>query len=546
MIPSRQALSIFGAITILANQALAGSLVMQYWGQNSANGASTQKPLASYCDGSADVIIMSFLYQFNLGGLPVLNLANACTEFYPGTQQLNCPQVSADIKTCQSKGVKILLSLGGASGAYGFQSDDQGTAFAQTLWNLFGKGTASNRPFQDAVLDGFDLDIEGGGSTGYATLVTSLRTLFNSDSSKTYMITAAPQCPFPDAMLGSVINAVGFDVINVQFYNNYCSPTSSNFNFNAWDAWAKSTSPNKNVQIFLTVPGSPSAAGSGYVPFVQLSSIVKSVASQYSSYGGVSVWDASQSYSNTEVSPDFAHALAQLVHGTSVTSPGGNSPTTIPVPTTTPTNTQSASTAPTSSPSPPATGPLTGTCVTNGQSCSTTGQLTCSGSGYGLCSNGKWSVQNCPPNTQCFATTDSSSVYCGAATGTSTCSNAIGIKGNPSGSSGVSVPKPYTSGQVSAQVSVASSNTSNFTFVINARRLNTMPFGSNIVVKFNISPGLNITEVENGVFQQTGSLVSIQINNTEKQSMAIVFSVSGTLSNTVFVAPIPSTMTFQT
>ncbi|KAI9020807.1 glycoside hydrolase superfamily [Phycomyces nitens] len=539
MIFSRRVVSIVGSIAIIANQVLAGPLVMQYWGQNSANGASTQKPLASYCDGSADVIIMSFLYQFNLGGLPVLNLANACTDVYPGTQQLNCPQ------TCQGKGVKILLSLGGASGAYGFQSDSQGAVFAQTLWNLFGKGTASNRPFQDAVVDGFDLDIEGGGATGYSTLVTSLRSLFSSDSSKTYMITAAPQCPFPDAMLGSVINAVGFDAINVQFYNNYCSPTSSNFNFNTWDAWAKSTSPNKNVKIFLTVPGSPSAAGSGYVPFAQLSPIIKSVASQYSSYGGVSVWDASQSYSNTEVSPDFAHALAQLVHGTSVTSPGTGS--TAPTPTSTSVNTPTSSVSPTSSPSPPTTGPpLTGTCVTNGQSCSSTGQLTCSGSGYGLCSNGKWSVQACPPGTQCFATTDSSSVYCGIATGTSTCANAIGIKGSPSGSSAPPVPKPYTSGQVSAQLSVVSSDTTSFKIVINARRLNTMPFGSAVVVKFTVASGLTITQVENGIFNQTGNSVSVQVKNTEKQSMAIVFSISGTLTNTVFVAPVSSTMIFQT
>jgi len=43
-----------------------------------------------------------------------------------------------------------------------------------------------------------------------------------------YYVTAAPQCPFPDAYLGAVIDAVGFDAIYVQFYNNYCAVTAYN------------------------------------------------------------------------------------------------------------------------------------------------------------------------------------------------------------------------------------------------------------------------------------------------------------------------------
>ena len=59
------------------------------------------------------------------------------------------------------------MSLGGASGSYGFQNDKDAVTFANTLWDLFGNGKSDTRPFGDAVLDGFDLDIEGGGSTGY-------------------------------------------------------------------------------------------------------------------------------------------------------------------------------------------------------------------------------------------------------------------------------------------------------------------------------------------------------------------------------------------
>jgi chitinase len=121
-------------------------------------------------------------------------------------------------------------------------------------------------------------------------MVTRLRSHFATDTSKQYYITGAPQCPFPDAMMGTVIDAVGFDAVNVQFYNNYCSTTSSSFNFNTWDNWAKNTSPNKNVKVLLGLPGSADAAGSGYVPFAQLQPIVQNLYQTYSSFGGVMIW----------------------------------------------------------------------------------------------------------------------------------------------------------------------------------------------------------------------------------------------------------------
>lgn len=46
------------------------------------------------------------------------------------------------------------MSLGGATGSGSFTSDAQGSAFADTIWNLFLGGSSSTRPFGDAVLDG--------------------------------------------------------------------------------------------------------------------------------------------------------------------------------------------------------------------------------------------------------------------------------------------------------------------------------------------------------------------------------------------------------
>jgi chitinase len=115
----------------------------------------------------------------------------------------NCASLASDIQTCQSKGKLVTLSLGGATGSVGFQSDAQATSFAQTIWNLFLGGSSSTRPFGNAVLDGYvlgdlaphvaadhlvrfsvDLDIEGGGSAYYTTFVNKIRSLSAGASKK--------------------------------------------------------------------------------------------------------------------------------------------------------------------------------------------------------------------------------------------------------------------------------------------------------------------------------------------------------------------------
>ena len=53
-----------------------------------------------------------------------------------------------------------------------------------------------------------------------------------------YYITAAPQCPFPDAYIGAALNEASFDAVYVQFYNNYCGLNNFNnpndWNFATW------------------------------------------------------------------------------------------------------------------------------------------------------------------------------------------------------------------------------------------------------------------------------------------------------------------------
>lgn len=75
------------------------------------------------------------------------------------------------------------------------------------------------------MVDGFDLDIENGiGAYPYQYLVSTLRELFETDKSKQYYISGAPQCVVPDASMGDMIFNSVFDYLFVQFYN---TPTCS-------------------------------------------------------------------------------------------------------------------------------------------------------------------------------------------------------------------------------------------------------------------------------------------------------------------------------
>ena len=128
----------------------------------------------------------------------------------------------------------------------------------------------------------------------------------DADPVRTYYLTAAPQCPFPDSADDPMLNgSVSFDAVFVQAYNNYCGLSSfltgtaeqTNFNFAVWDNWAKTVSLNPNVKVFLGVPAGPTAAGSGYTSVVGLKSIVE-YCKTFSSFGGIMAWDLSQAYGN--------------------------------------------------------------------------------------------------------------------------------------------------------------------------------------------------------------------------------------------------------
>lgn len=130
------------------------------------------------------------------------------------------------------------------------------------------------------------------------------------------------------------------------------------------DNWAKNTSPNKNVKVYIGAPASSTAAGSGYVDASTLGSIAVATRNQYSSFGGVMLWDASQAYGMflnvlvilsdvqcaLQANGNFAAAVKNEIKESGSSSPTSVSPTT-PPPTTSPASpTTTTSAAPTSGP----------------------------------------------------------------------------------------------------------------------------------------------------------------------------------------------------
>ncbi|KAI7488001.1 NAD(P)-binding protein [Hortaea werneckii] len=291
--------------------------VVTYWGQNSygqGSGELAQQRLATYCANTdIDVIPMAFLYQITtgIGGQPVVNFANQqnnCTTF-DDTGLLNCPEIAEDIVTCQSKYKKtILLSVGGATYTEGgFSSPDIAKQAAEKMWATFGpkQDESTLRPFNSAVIDGFDMDFETTMNNA-APFANRLRELMDQDTTKQYFLTAAPQCPYPDHADNEMLNgSTYFDAIFIQFYNNYCGVNSfvpgsiaqTNFNFETWNNWTRTVSANPNVKILLGVPANTGAAGTGYLPVSSLGPII-AYCKQFHSFAGVMMWDASQAYAN--------------------------------------------------------------------------------------------------------------------------------------------------------------------------------------------------------------------------------------------------------
>jgi hypothetical protein len=142
------------------------SNVAVYFGQTAATGETS---LAKQCaDPNIDIVIIAFLVSRNDSGgpYPRVNFGAACggqtpliTQKAPGL--LSCPDLAADIKTCQTAyGKKVLLSIGGSTASITFDTESDASAFGSVIWDLFGpQGNIDSdlRPFGSVSIDGFDI-----------------------------------------------------------------------------------------------------------------------------------------------------------------------------------------------------------------------------------------------------------------------------------------------------------------------------------------------------------------------------------------------------
>lgn len=250
-----------------------------YWGQNGYEGTLTD----TCASGNYQFVNVAFLISFGNSQPPVLNLAGHCNP-----SENTCKSLGNEIKSCQSRNIKVLLSLGGSTGNSMLTSADDARQVANYLWNNFLGGQSDSRPFGDAILDGIDFDIETGSGMFLDELARAL-SAFNSQR-KVYL-SAAPQCPIPDAHLDNAIRTGLFDYVWIQFYNNPgCQYTTNADNLlTTWNQWISSVPSN---QIFLGLPASPDAASSGgYIPPDVLNSQVLPSIRQSPKYGGIMLWN---------------------------------------------------------------------------------------------------------------------------------------------------------------------------------------------------------------------------------------------------------------
>jgi chitinase len=301
MLPSRQA---------------SGGQNVVYWGQN-GGGTVENNDLSTYCTSASgiDIIVLAFLYEYGNGNNIASGTIGQSCYISPAGVGQQCTALAAAIDTCKSNGVKVILSLGGASGAYSLQSQAQAETIGQSLWDAYGNGNAVNssvpRPFGSTYVNGWDFDIESNsGNQYYQYMISKLRSNFASDSANTYYITGAPQCPIPEPNMEEIITNAQFDYLWVQFYNNPGCSVNGAINFNAWKTNIANT-PSANAKIFIGVPASPLGATgtqSGaqyYLAPGALASLVGQYDSD-SAFGGVMMWSAG--FSDTNVNNNCTYA----------------------------------------------------------------------------------------------------------------------------------------------------------------------------------------------------------------------------------------------
>lgn len=245
------------------------------------------------------------MYDYGNGiTIPSGTIGQSCSISASG-EPSQCDDLADAIKACQSNGVKIILSPGGAIGMYSLSSQGEAETIGQNLWDASGRTQNSCVPrlFGTTFVNGWDFDIEAArGNQYYQYLIRILRSNFVSDSSNTYYITGSPQCPIPEPHMQQIITSSQFDHLWVQFYKNPSCSVNGPINYDVWVSAIAGT-PYGNAKIFVGVPASPNAAtgtSSGAQYYLEPSTLATLVRrySTNSAFGGIAMRSSGLSDSN--------------------------------------------------------------------------------------------------------------------------------------------------------------------------------------------------------------------------------------------------------
>jgi chitinase len=237
---------------------LPAHLLMGYW-QDFTNGA---EPLTlADVPTSYNLVAVAFGNSDSTPGQVTFSLDSGLSSALGGyTQQ----QFTSDIKTLQSRGQKVILSVGGANGTISVDDATSASNFASSVYSII----------QQYGFNGVDIDLENGVNPQY--MASALEQL-ESDVGSSLIITLAPQTVDTQST-GDDYLALALDIksiltmINTQYYNsgsmNGCDGnvySEGTENFMTALACTELQGGLSASQVGLGLPASSSAAGSGYV-----------------------------------------------------------------------------------------------------------------------------------------------------------------------------------------------------------------------------------------------------------------------------------------
>ncbi|XP_015615918.1 xylanase inhibitor protein 2-like [Oryza sativa Japonica Group] len=188
--------------------------------------------------------------------------------------------VGADIKHCQSKGVQVLLSIGGQGGGYSLPSSQSAADVADNLWNAYlgGRRAGVPRPFGDAAVDGIDFFIDQGGADHYDELARQLH-------GRGVALTATVRCSYPDSRLQKALATGLLGRIHVRIFgDNQCTMLP----LDAWEKWAAAYPRSK---VWLALVASWEQDEVGYMFQKDLYYGVLQFILNKPNYGGIAIWD---------------------------------------------------------------------------------------------------------------------------------------------------------------------------------------------------------------------------------------------------------------